>query len=56
MSHAQAGAIYKLYRAGIVQGVDAAHNCNPSANIKRSEVAAILIRMMDPAKRVKFDM
>ena len=56
MSHAQAGPIYRLYRAGIVQGVDGAHSCNPSANIKRSEVAAILIRMMDPAKRIKFVM
>jgi len=54
--HIQAGAIYRLYRAGIVQGVDAAHNCNPSANIKRSEVAAILMRMMDPDNRIKFAM
>lgn len=47
-------AIYKLYRAGIVQGVDAAHNCNPSSNMSRSEVAAILTRMMDSAARVSF--
>ena len=39
-------AIYKLYRAGIVGGVDAARSCNPDANIKRSEVAAVLTRMM----------
>jgi hypothetical protein len=54
--HIQAWAIYRLYRAGIVQGVDGAHSCNPGANIKRSEVAAILIRMMDSSKRIKFDM
>ena len=48
--------VYKLYRAGIVTGVDALHNCNPEDNIKRSEVAAIISRMMDESKRVKFDM
>lgn len=46
--------IYKLYRAGIVQGVDAQFNCKPDSNIKRSEVAAILTRMMDPAARKSF--
>ena len=54
MTHPQAAAIYKLYRAGILTGVDAAHNCNPDANIMRSEVATILVRMMDPTKRVSF--
>ena len=53
-AHPQAEAIYKLYRAGILQGVDAAHNCNPSSNIRRSEVAAILTRMMDGNARLKF--
>lgn len=56
MSHPQAAAIYKLYRAGILQGNDAAHNCSPSSNIKRSEVAAILTRMMDSAERIRFSM
>ena len=48
--------VYKLYRAGIVTGVDALHNCNPEDNIKRSEVAAIISRMMNDDKRIKFDM
>jgi len=56
MSHPQAAAIYKLYRAGILQGVDAAHNCDPGSNIKRSEVAAILTRMMNDAKRISFSL
>ena len=56
MEHPQAEAIYKLYRAGILQGVDAAHNCNPMSTIKRSEVAAIVTRMMDTTKRVSFSM
>ena len=54
MSHPQAAAIYKLYRAGILQGVDKAHNCNPDSNIRRSEVAAVLTRMMNADKRVSF--
>ncbi|MCL1793064.1 MAG: chitobiase/beta-hexosaminidase C-terminal domain-containing protein [Oscillospiraceae bacterium] len=56
-AHPQAAAIYKLYRAGILQGVDTkTHECNPSSNIKRSEVAAILTRMMNPSARLKFSM
>ena len=51
-SRAYAAGVYKLYRAGILTGVDDAHNCNPLANIKRSEVAAILTRMMNEDKRV----
>jgi len=54
MTHPLAAEIYKLYRAGIVQGVDAAHNCNPNSEIKRSEVAAILTRMMNPDERISF--
>jgi len=48
--------VYKLYRAGIVSGVDEEHNCNPDAFIKRSEVATILCRMMDESARVNFKM
>ena len=55
-SKAYAAGVYKLYRAGILTGVDEAHNCNPLANIKRSEVAAILTRMMNEDTRVKFNM
>jgi hypothetical protein len=49
---AQDKAIYMFYRAGILSGVDAKGTFNPSDNIKRSEVAAILIRMMDKSARV----
>ena len=51
-----APAVYKLYRAGILTGVDDAHNCNPYDSIKRSEVAAILTRMMSEDARKKFTM
>ena len=49
-----APGVYKLYRAGILQGMDAEHNCSPKSNIRRCEVATILTRMMDKSKRVKF--
>ena len=52
MNHPNANAIYKLYRAGIVQGVDAAGNCSPNSFIKRSEVATILTRMMNESRRI----
>lgn len=44
--------IYLFYRAGILNGVDAKGTFNPSGNIQRSEVAAILNRMMDETVRV----
>jgi len=45
-------AVYKLYRAGILNGNDAAGSFAPMSNIKRSEVAAIVNRMMNAEKRV----
>ena len=48
--------VYKLYRAGIVAGVDAKHNCKPDESIKRCEGATIISRMMDDGERVEFDM
>ena len=56
MVHESSIGIYKLYRAGILTGVDEMHSCRPEDNIKRSEVAAIITRMMDETKRVKFSM
>jgi hypothetical protein len=53
---AYSSAVYKLYRAGILAGSDEKHSCKPLDNIKRSEVAAILSRMMDSSKRVRFSM
>lgn len=54
MTHPQAASIYKMYRAGIVTGSDEAHSCKPNTSIKRSEVAAILTRMMYADKRQSF--
>lgn len=55
-SEAYAPAVYKLYRAGILTGVDKEHNCKPLSTIKRCEVAAIITRMMDETKRLTFSM
>ena len=53
-SNEYAEGIYKLYRAGILGGVDAEHNCAPETSIKRCEVAVIVSRMMLPEKRISF--
>ena len=46
-----ADEIYTFYRAGILTGSDAVGTFAPASSIKRSEVAAILIRMFDSAAR-----
>ena len=45
-------AVYTFYRVGILSGVDSKGTFKPDDNIKRSEVAAILIRIMDESTRV----
>ena len=52
MDAENAGEIYSLYRAGIVIGNDAAGSFAPDTEIRRSEVAAIAVRMVDPEKRL----
>ena len=44
-------AIYQLYGAGILTGSDDKGTFYPNSNIRRSEVAAITVRMVDPAQR-----
>ncbi len=46
--------IRKLYNAGVIIGIDDAYNFNPDANIKRSEMSAIInrIAIKDSRKRV----
>lgn len=51
MGSAYASEIYELYRAGILTGSDAAGTFYPTSTIKRSEVAAILVRMYDKDAR-----
>jgi len=51
MNDAFADEIYTFYRAGILTGSDAKGTFHPDSSIKRSEVAAILIRMYDTTAR-----
>ena len=51
MTDKNAAEIYEFYRAGILTGNDAAGAFAPNSSIKRSEVAAILIRMYDVSAR-----
>lgn len=46
-----AGAVYRMVRWGILSG-DANGNINPESSIKRSEISAILMRVIDENKRV----
>lgn len=52
----KAGAIYKLYRAGVLTGSDEFGTFNPDSTITRAEVAAIVSRMADKAQRKKLDL
>ena len=45
-----ASEIYEFYRAGILVGSNGGY-FKPNDNIKRSEVAAILVRMYDTSAR-----
>jgi uncharacterized repeat protein (TIGR02543 family) len=54
MDHPQAAAIYKLYRVGILEGVDGDHYFLPDTNIKDCEIAVVAARMMNPEARVEF--
>jgi len=46
-------AILKLYNAGVVVGVDDAYNFQPATNIKRSEISAIINRVVLPESRLR---
>ena len=50
-SHPQASAIYKLYRAGVLNGMDDEGTFEPNNHVRRSEVAAILTRMLNESAR-----
>ena len=50
-SEAYAGAVYTLYRAGVLTGNDAAGTFGPETSINRAAAAAIHTRMADPALR-----
>ena len=43
--------VYRLYRAGVLTGMDEAGNFFPESKVRRCEVAAIVSRLIDPALR-----
>lgn len=47
-------SVYQLYRAGIMVGSDSSGTFNPTSNILRSEVAAIIHRFIDESERKTF--
>lgn len=47
-----AGSVYRMYRLGIMTG-DASRNIKPESDIKRREIAAVIMRMIDSDRRVK---
>lgn len=47
-------AVYSLYSAGIITGSDSKGTFNPDSNILRSEVAAIVTRLVNKENRVLF--
>lgn len=47
-----AAQIYAFYRAGILNGSDGEGSFLPDSGIKRSEVAAIVVRMFDKSERI----
>ena len=49
----QLDAVYALYAAGILNGVDAAGNFAPNKTLTRAEAAAMVARVLDPALRLK---
>ena len=49
-------AVYQLYRAGILRGVDDRGSPNVDAEIIRAEVAVIITRMVDESARLSFTM
>lgn len=56
MNASYAKSVYKMYRAGILQGTGPDHACTPNNEISRAEVACILTRMMYQERRISFDM
>ena len=56
MTSQYAAEIYTFYRAGILSGSDSAGTFYPESNIRRSEVAAILVRLFDSSARLKLSL
>jgi hypothetical protein len=51
LSSSYAESVYRMYRAGVFTGTDAAGSFSPDGSLLRSEAAAILARLADPNQR-----
>lgn len=51
LSDSYGSAVYKLYRAGVLTGSDSKGTFHPNTNISRSEMAAIVTRMINVTQR-----
>ena len=56
MQDSYAGAVYKLYRAGILAGGDAKGTFSPLTYITRAESATVVARMADSDNRMSFSL
>jgi S1-C subfamily serine protease len=54
MSAGYAEAVYRFYRAGLLTGDSDTGSFRPAATITRAEAAAVLARILDPARRQTF--
>ncbi|MBQ7254767.1 MAG: VanW family protein [Oscillospiraceae bacterium] len=48
------GFVYRLYRAGVLTGNNVYGTFHPQSTLRRSEAAAMIVRLVDPAQRVAF--
>lgn len=46
--------VYRLYRAGIIQVRDACGSFGPTDSLQRSEIAAMIVRLVVPERRQDF--
>lgn len=51
-----ADAVYLFYRSGVLTGNDAYGTFAPDSSVTRAEVAAIIVRIVNPEQRVSFDL
>ncbi|MDR0489875.1 MAG: trypsin-like peptidase domain-containing protein, partial [Oscillospiraceae bacterium] len=57
-SYSYGSAVYKLYRAGVLTGIDEEGSYYPGKTLKRAEAAAIIMRILDAdtRERLTFEM
>lgn len=56
MDAGYSGAVYMLYRAGVLAGSDGSGSFKPDNTITRAEAAAIVTRIVDPDLRISLDL